>query len=324
MIELEETLKANSGSLDSGYLADSAIEAVDLNWENALNILRSLDRIELETTLAYFLEDLVSLRSLQDEYRQELEAKEQAASNLKQQLEELQESLYSQMKKHVDGNLADGIEDHEDNTIGDTLKNAIEMCDLVDIDDIDEKSSSSFIIPPKLSQEYHSATEDSLRIPLAIRIPSPSRKNGVRPIAISPSPPKLDDEMFPFRSRSLPRPELSPSFRKDRPLSPIKEISRPGSSRLPNNAFPTTLLSTEEEPKSKKKYEIMSMGGSGDVFQRLANAHTQASQAKVIQRSTAIDKDALMQDLSCSAILLSASSDGRKKSLTEMENSWHE
>eukprot|EP00842_Homolaphlyctis_polyrhiza_P005997 jgi/Hompol1/6399/HPOL_000855-RA len=41
----------------------------------------------------------------------------------------------------------------------------------------------------------------------------------------------------------------------------------------------------------------MAGGGGGlDVFERLANAHTLASQAKVIQRVT-VDKEALLQEV---------------------------
>ena len=322
MTELENSLKMNSGVLDSGFIGENVNNAVDLNWDNALNILRSLDRIELEATLAYFLEDLVSLRTVQDEVAQELEAKEQATANLKQQLQDLQESLFSQMKKTRVVNFADEIpNDGYPQSIGDTLAMGIGS-DPLDIDDLDEKSLSSQTPLPRLD-------EDSLHIPLAIRIPSPSRKNGMRPIAISPSP-KLEDDLALFRGRpsSITKDTAFSSFKKDRPLSPIKESSRPGSAsakekeedpNLSSHSLQTIQLDNDE-PKAKKRYDLLSFGGAGDVFKRLANAHTQASQAKVIQRTAAVDRDALMQDPNATAEVPAA----RKKSLTEMENAWNE
>ena len=48
----------------------------------------------------------------------------------------------------------------------------------------------------------------------------------------------------------------------------------------------------QEDSKQRKKFELLTLPGTSDVFKRLAKSHTLASQAKVIQRSS-IDKDSL-------------------------------
>jgi len=152
----------------------------------------------------------------------------------------------------------------------------------------------------------------------------------MRPIPISPSP-KLAEEMSLFRgTRGLLFQKESPSLKKDRPLSPIKELSRPGSAHvrdlppqeqnLSSTSLQTVQVSDDEPAQRKKRYELLPFGGAGDVFQRLAHAHTQASQAKVIQRSNVVDKEALMMDPAIPGVEQAA----RKKSLTEMEHAWNE
>ncbi|KAJ3306149.1 Kinesin-like protein kif21b [Kappamyces sp. JEL0829] len=332
MIELEDRLKQSSGVLDTSFVGEAISNSVDLNWENALNLLKSLDRIELEATLAYFLEDVVTLRALEDDYVQELESKEQSVANLKQQLQEVQESLYLQMKKSRVVNFADS---KEEKTIGETLAEAVDPKDPVDIDDLGSQAFSRQW--PRLgssqSNDAHVLTvEDSLLAPLAVRIPSPTRKNGVRPISLSPSP-LVEDEPVTYRGKPvLSQKEAllsNPFLKRDRPLSPIKDLSRPSSTSAPkkedlvkedqqysSNSLPS-VASDDGEIRTKKRYDLLSLGGSGDVFQRLANAHTQASQAKVIHRSS-IDKEAAMQQEPLPV------TETKRKSLTEMEQNWHE
>jgi hypothetical protein len=339
MIEMEQRLKKNSGILDSSFLGETVSSLVDLNWENALNILKSLERIELEATLAYFLEDVVTLRATEEEFVQEIEQKDLVLSNLKQQHEELQATLYAEMKKHRVVNFADEKDvDDAEGTIGETLASVpLPPKSPLYIDDF--ITAPAFLKQaPRLGSAHTDdahviQVEDSLYIPLAVRIPSPTRKKGVRPISLSPSR-GVDEDLALFQGRSLvPRKDLtSPThfLRKERPLSPIKEISRPNSTSLTRKegfdafredqqASSLTLQSilSDEEPKSKKKYEMLSIGGS-DVFQRLANAHTRASQAKVIQRNS-IDKEAAM-----TVDPLPIFPELKRKSLSEMEQNWHE
>lgn len=331
MIDLEEKLKQNSGVLDSGFIGDSSV--ADLNWENALNLLRSLDRVELEATVAYFLEDVVSLRSLEDEYVQELESKEQTVANLKQQLQEVQESLYSQMKKRS-VNFADQTQEIEDtDIIVETVGNVLLQAEGIPTD-IDDNEFLAFTRPhlPRLGSSHSTDTEvmqieDSLKAPLAVRIPSPTRKNGMRPITIASLEAEELEQVTIRAKPGLSHKEiLSPVPKKDRPLSPVKELPRAFSpsiklkEELTREELSTLSLqsihSEIEESRPKKRYDLMTMGATSDVFQRLANAHTQASQAKVIQRNS-IDKEALMQE-----VILLPHPESKRKSLTEMENNW--
>jgi hypothetical protein len=298
MVELENTLKRHSGILDeSGYIGDEGSQAVDLSWENALNLLKSLNRSELDATIAYFLEDVVALRTLEEEYAQELDSKDKVVANLKLQLEEAKESFYR-------SNLNKG------------LKPIIEV-EYEEADDTTSVSSNKPLLPrivPRLSvNESDNVFDDSLKVPTSIRIPTLPKRSLMRPMSISPSPniaEELDNLSFHPNSSA-------------RPTSPVKEISVSLSAALPgwrlkdkeDTALEEQLfISADEEPKLKKRYDLLTMGASGDVFQRLAHSHTQASQAKVISRSS-IDKDSLMQDVP---------QESKRKSLTDIEHLRHE
>ena len=307
MVELEATLQRHSGILESGYVGDEGSQAVDLNWENALNLLKSLDRNELEATIAYFLEDVVALRTMEDEYSQEIESKEKVVANLKQQLEEMQESFYTQMKsKKGLKNVSAESEDSEEATPTATHKPLLPR-----------------LVQPAIAINDYDGYEDSFKASSTVRIPACSKRNVMRPIPISPSP-SISEELdnLSFRSRSSARPS-----------SPLKELSRPISAILPGlrikdkedllreeqqTSLTSLTNSSEEEPRLKKRYDLLTMGTSGDVFQRLAHSHTLASQAKVINRNS-IDKEALMQDVSSQN-----PQESKRKSLSEMEQAWNE
>jgi hypothetical protein len=93
---LEDLLKRNKGIIDEELQGG---EGVDLNWENALNLLKSLDRSEMENAIGYFLDDLVSLKvEREDSISKEME-RDGMISNLKRMVEVLRTAMLTQQEE---------------------------------------------------------------------------------------------------------------------------------------------------------------------------------------------------------------------------------
>jgi hypothetical protein len=309
--QLEDSLKTNSGMIDD----DAISNFVDLSWDNALNILRSLDRIELEATLSYFLEDVVTLRSQEEELQQELEDKENAIEALQSKLLDAQESVFKAINE---AKQSIGKKEVMKETEVQTA-----LSSQVIVDDITSEEEELPKYDPKSKKEKENMDvvpvgAMSIRDIEQFVRPRTTRSQSARSqsadgntVSVSPAPEDLRGR--PLQSRnSLESRHRSSSPLKEKPpvfLAPLKKKEELGS---PQSSL-TSLALEEEVPKPKKKYDLLTMGS--DVFKRLANAHTQASQAKVINR-TSFDKDSLMQEPLPSL-------DSKRKSLSELEQNWN-
>ncbi|KAJ3314884.1 Kinesin-like protein kif21b [Boothiomyces sp. JEL0838] len=320
MISLEDNLRRNSGILDGDSipveLADPS-SIVELSWDNALNLVKSLDRLELETATTYFLEDLVNLRSLEEEMMEDITEKENAIANLRQKIQEIQESmlqeklqeqkLFNPVVKEIDqqSNLENENVDVSNSTIVEefNIKEALQKEDTLQ-KPISSKPLFPSRAPQKLFNENTSKLEESIDASNPIfRIPSPLRKAGIRPLS---STTQEGGDAAVFRGRPLVANRdliVSPVVIKDRSQSPKKETSNfnrivPKLNSLLQKEEPIEFLkegrsdsansmaksdTLDDEPRTRKRVELAGLGGA-DVFKRLASAHTLASQAKVIHR----------------------------------------
>jgi kinesin family protein 4/21/27 len=300
--QLEEKLKRNSSIIDDETISSF----VDLSWDNALNILRALDRVELEATIAYFLEDVVNLRTIEEELQQELEDKENSVEALKSKLFDAQESLFQALNDAHEKMLSKP--ENKSMEVQTTLSSE------VIVDDIESEEELPRYIPKrKLKENVEQFAELSIADIENRSLPRTSRSlsaDGGMSTAISPIP----DENWrgrPLQSRnSVESRRRSSSPAKEKPFGVLNPLKREESL---SHQSSTTTLKFEEETKPRKKYDLLTMGS--DVFKRLANAHTQASQAKVIHR-TSLDKDSLLQEPS-------PSTESKRKSFAELEQNWN-
>jgi flagellar hook-basal body complex protein FliE len=324
MATLEDKLHSNSSIIDD----DTISNFVDLSWENALNLLRSLDRVELEATLAYFLEDVVVLRAQEEELQQDIDEKENVIESLKQKLFDAQESLFKTIQEAKE---KDSLMDVDQVNIKDvsyppTKSETAIQTNLTTIIDKELEELPKYV--PRLLKPAENGIKDVDVSSMAIKqieetiIPP---KNSVDEISVGSKEYPISrgrillsrNDILSRHRSSSPRHSLISELENVKPsilLAPLKRED----SNLENDiqSSVASIKLEEDAPKPRKRYDLLTMAGS-DVFKRLANAHTRASQAKVIQR-TSLDKEALMQEVIGPAPL-----DGKKKSLSELEQAWN-
>jgi hypothetical protein len=334
MAKLEETVKKNYGIINE----DQVSSFVDLNWDNALSLLRALDRMELEATIAYFLEDLVALKISEDEYQQELEEKENAVESLRLKLFEAQETLVAKIKMKRENDQR-RIEENAPFSYSNSLVKKRDVFVETEPNEIfrsppsnSERSSSAISMRGRLPQmEVDPSSlsidtiQETLHAPIALRQRSPKPVQ-LRAMSISPMPSSGEKDFPSLRDRLSGRKE--PLAPLNRAFSPSKEQENVVKPQPPAGSFLRrveaqdeifeSMKTVEEDVKPRKKYDLLSIGGAVDVFKRLANSHTQASQAKVIHRQT-VDRDALMQEASSGPAITNE----KRKSLTELEQAWN-
>lgn len=248
MLHLEDILKRKSGRMDEMAVkseAQSQNIVQDLNWDNAVGILKSLDRIELEAALSFFLEDLLCLRVEKEDKICKEQERENVISNLKRMVEVLRTAMLTYQQEEPQ-RFQKYFEQQEE------LRKNFQR--------EDDQNRIQFLERPKSSNSI-------------LRQPSPHR-----------ALPVLDYASFKKTAQEI-------TFEKEI----IDEISK-GSADLISNPLDGRHSPLRKISMMKKMGDgeddrrKLNMGGS-DVFQRLANAHTLASQAKVISRSS-LDNDA--------------------------------
>ena len=190
-------------------IANNGDSDIDLNWENAIGLLKSLDRVEMEASLSLFLQDVLLLR-MQKEEQANLEAeRENVICNLKRMVEALRTAMSSQQ------------------------------------------------LPDQ-------------RVDLITRIPSPMRSDPTDASIVKKNPETIFGIHEPDSTQlDISLPIISVPLDNHGRTSPFR----------PNSA--------------KVKLDLV----GSDVFQRLANSHTLASQAKVISRSSVTDSEGAVVDI---------------------------
>ena len=243
MSAIESSLKSKIGAFKDMDITS----AIDASWENALNLVKTLTRAELEATIAYFFEDLIELRITEDELYQEIESKDNLMEGLRENVNALKEKI--RPKESF-------VDDNSENLTKPML----------------ESSPSITTKPSDLEQTINEIQGEQARI---IHQRGPSKTTSA---LLPPIEPKRLSHGPPF----------------------IIETAR----------IPSLEDNKEDDHKQRKKFDLLTLPGSSDVFKRLAQSHTLASQAKVIQRSS-LDKD--LTD-SC------VSDDSKRRSLSDMTN----
>jgi hypothetical protein len=226
MISLEDIINGMQVDFegDEGF----AVNKVELGYENSLYILKSLEREELESTLAYFLEDIIQLKLNEEEFNSELDKQSRMCANLRQQLIDVQDALYVQSKNE------------KEEFVSNNSKKEHILVGEISNEYIDNQSA-----------EYHGfKSSDSISEQTII------------------SDTQLNVQSQNEDLRNCKTTSDMNGFHDDVNEEQQQDVSM-------------------EESRPKKRYDLF-LGGS-DVFRRLANAHTQASQAKVIQRSSIDD-----------------------------------
>lgn len=275
MTKLEAKIKQNFGTINENQIST----IVDLSWDNALNLVRSLNRMELEATVQYFLEDVVQLRISEDEYQQELDDKESSIESLRLKLLDIQESFNSKLSL---------IEKPLEPMKKDLAKSLGEFPFPRKLPVLEERSKSALDNTMSIDQ-----IQDTLQIPTASRMSPIRTVSPIRPMSISP---EAEVNPFSLRSRLLQK-------RENQNLVPIEKKEKP-----------SILSRVDEDDDKKKRFDLLNLGGAVDVFKRLANSHTQASQAKVIHRSQ-VDREAAMENVGVN--------EDKRKSLSELEQAWN-
>ena len=255
---IDSSMSAIESSLRSkiGAFKDMAItSAIDASWENALNLVKTLTRAELEATIAYFFEDLIELRITEDELYQEIESKDNLMEGLRENVNALKEKIRP---------------------------------DEIFVDDVSEN-----LTKPSLKSSPSIVTKSS-DLEEAVHIQTINEIQGEQ---------NFGTRIIPQRGLSRTTSALLP------PLEP-KRLSQGPPFIIETARIPSLEESKEDDHKQRKKFDILTLPGSSDVFKRLAQSHTLASQAKVIQRSS-MDKD--LTD-SC------VSEDSKRRTLSDMTN----
>jgi kinesin family protein 4/21/27 len=241
MLHLEELLQRKSGNMCGTEENANENNVVDLNWENAIGILKSLDRLELEAALTYFIEDLLTLKvDKEDKICKELE-RENVISNLKRMVEVLRNAMLTYQQEEPQ-------RFHKYSEEQDKLRNNVTNSQ----DSLDVMQTS-----PK--------SINSIRQPLEINAPISILDSVLLRKKIT-----LDD--CEDLSRKFDLVELPP-ISTDGRISPLRKIG---------------MMKRDDSVGDDKRKIIF---GGSDVFQRLAHAHTLASQAKVINRSSTDNND---------------------------------
>ncbi|KAI8907324.1 hypothetical protein EDD86DRAFT_53256 [Gorgonomyces haynaldii] len=253
MTHLEEIYKRSMGFIDE---SDPDAQAMDLSWDNALNILRSLDRIELETAVGFFLEDLIQFKVEKEDTTAREEERETVISNLKRMVEVLRTAMINQQQQ-----VQEAQQEEEEQ---DSLRKKIEQERQAVINEErklwqqEQKKAKDFLIPRQPSPTRSLAALDTVKKEVFGTI-----DKGI-PRSLSVGTSRLSDiELPPIAAVA----DLERSGR----TSPLRTISR--------------RISPAPEDEPRKDEERRKLLGGSDVFERLANSHTLASQAKVISRT---------------------------------------
>lgn len=265
MVNLEELLKRKSGSMtrpsNNRGTPNSESNVIDLNWENALGLLKSLDRVELEAALSYFLEDLMSLRVEKEDKVSKEQENTCIISNLKRMVEVLRTAILQQQDQ------AEGL--------------------AVDPRERQRFQKEKLII----KREEHNEVPEIRRTEVA-------DKSSPRLATLEMAMPKksLHDMIFGSNKNEdyagKKKLILGTEHIELPPIGSVLDMERQGIS--PVRTVPKKASSPSDENKFDREDRRMNMGGS-DVFERLANAHTLASQAKVINRSAIPDLESLKE-----------------------------
>ncbi|KAJ1344410.1 hypothetical protein BSLG_001067 [Batrachochytrium salamandrivorans] len=89
LVRQTQTVVAYQSSAFSPEAANQDEAEMDLSWENALNLIRSLDHMELESAVALFLEDIIGYRVAAEEAQVRIEERENAIAELGRMVESL-------------------------------------------------------------------------------------------------------------------------------------------------------------------------------------------------------------------------------------------
>jgi hypothetical protein len=244
IVHLEDLMKRKGGSLDESLVegVNGQGGMVDLNWENAIGILKSLDRTELDASLSYFLEDLLSIKVEQEDKLCKEQERENVISNLKRMVDVLRTAML-QYQQEEPQRVQRYLEEH---------------CKVKDL--ADQMNHQQEERPPWQNLE-RSKLNDVLP-----RQPSPLRTLPVMDYSSVKSRPsgEFEKDGAEILTRKSELYDLPPI---DGRQSPSRKDSHT------RRHSPGDDLRIERDEERRK----LNMGGS-DVFQRLANAHTLASQ----------------------------------------------
>lgn len=293
MGHLEELLRRKKG-------VNETEQDLDLNWENALGLLKSLDRVELESTLTYFLEDLLALRVEKEDKICKDTEREGVITNLKRMVEVLRTAMLIYQQEEPE-RISKFIMEHERQSeiSGDFVA----------------KQQPWIAERPKGNSEaiQRQPSPSSMRTLPILEYASLAKKRSVE-FNIEMESNDEDGERVSFGKGSRKEDVFGKNARKEEVL--VKNVRKEDRERTrtsedtgatTSHELPPLSLDGRQSPlrknsisrkpipaddfkndKIEKEERKNNMGGS-DVFQRLANAHTLASQAKVISRSSFVD-----------------------------------